>query len=359
MTRLLLLCALALSSLPAAAQDLPDILGNVALQFATERGFPGDALFVSIPARNRGAAPTPDFPAAVYLSRDVYPSADDVFLGRVTVPGIAPQQNSSAGITVTLPDVPRGGYFVLAALDDPDTVVESDEMNNVNIGRFTMRPVLDGPDLLVSTGTLEDTQAAPGDRVSVEFVTANRGQSAVGDFEVGYYLSTDIYSSPDDVLMERETLGGLDADETEDESDQVTVPANTPPGDYSFIIVLDDLNTVGERNETNNTFRFFLRVTGTVSNETPAAPGGVSLFASPNPSSGMVRLSYALPEAAVARLTVYDVLGRAVVVIANGARAAGRYETAFDTASLTPGVYLARLDTDGELTTIRFTVTGP
>lgn len=355
MNRLLFLFALA-ASLPVSAQGLPDIDGGDAILLATERGNPGETLGVPITAGNNGTAPAPDFPAAVYLSRYPMPNADAIFLDRVMIPGIAPQQNGGGGTTVTLPDVPRGGYYIVVALDDPDTVVESNETNNVNLGEFTIRPVLDGPDLLVSTGRLEDSQAAPGDRVSVEFVVANRGLSAIGDFAVGYYLSTDFRWSPDDLFLERETLGGLDADETEDESDQVTIPASTPPGNYQFIIVLDDENTVAERIEHNNTFLFQLVVTGTVAGEEPATDTRFRLRANPNPVSRSVALSYTLPEVGVARLTVYDVLGRAVAVVGDSAHGVGSHNATLDVSALPPGVYVARLETDDGTTSATFTV---
>jgi hypothetical protein len=42
---------------------------------------------------------------------------------------------------------------------------------------------------------------------------------------------------------------------------------------------------------------------------------------------------------------VFDVLGREVAVLANGERASGRHEAAFDAADLSGGVYLVRLTT--------------
>ena len=358
MPRLLFVCALTLlSAPPSAAQNLPDIDGRNAVFPSTESGFPGDAVGVPITAGNNGTAPAPDFPAAVYLSRYPVVNGEAVFLGRVTVPGMGPQQNSSAGTTVTVPDLPRGGYYLVVALDDPDTVAESNETNNVNLGEFTMRPVLDGPDMVVGLGVLEDAEVAPGDRVSVEYDFSNVGQSAVGDFPVGYYLSTDSRWSPDDLFLERETLGGIDPGETEDESDQVTIPPSTPPGQYRFLIVLDDENAIAERNETNNAAGAGgLTVTGATSGEGPASSARFNLMASPNPTSASVVLGFALPQIGEARLTVYDTLGRLVSVADENTRAAGTHEVTLDTSRFSPGLYVARLDAGGYHAAVQFSV---
>ncbi len=72
----------------------------------------------------------------------------------------------------------------------------------------------------------------------------------------------------------------------------------------------------------------------------PDAPAGYALVAAPNPFSGRSTVAFTLPQAAEVRLAVYDVLGREVAVLADGLRAAGRHEAAFDAAGLPAGAYL-------------------
>ena len=268
MTRSLLVCALALATLPVAAQNQPDLEGGRVVALSSDSANPGDSLGVSITASNTGDADAPSFSAAVYFSTDRFVSADDSFRVRVQLPAIPAQRTAGRGVRIAVPNVPRGGYFVLVALDDPNTITEVNEDNNVNIGRFTVSPALDGPDLLVSTGTVEEDTVEPGGRLSAEYVVANNGRSDVGDYEVGYYLSP-INARPSEwIFLERETLGGVEAGENEDESEQVTVPASTPPGEYGFIVVLDDGNAVPEADETNNTLGLKLvTVTGATAGE--------------------------------------------------------------------------------------------
>ena len=53
----------------------------------------------------------------------------------------------------------------------------------------------------------------------------------------------------------------------------------------------------------------------------------------PNPSSGSARVAFALPEAGSVRLTVVDVRGREVALLAEGLWAAGRHETRLGAAA--------------------------
>ena len=65
----------------------------------------------------------------------------------------------------------------------------------------------------------------------------------------------------------------------------------------------------------------------------------------PNPFNPRTTLRFSLAEAAVVRLVVYDVLGRRVRVLVDGAREAGLHEVVFEASGLPSGLYLARLET--------------
>ncbi len=83
---------------------------------------------------------------------------------------------------------------------------------------------------------------------------------------------------------------------------------------------------------------------------------GLALTVGPNPTRGAVALRYTLPEAGVVRLTVTDVLGRTVAVVAEGVRVAGPHEAMLDARALAPGFYVVRLEVGGEATTRRVTI---
>ena len=83
---------------------------------------------------------------------------------------------------------------------------------------------------------------------------------------------------------------------------------------------------------------------------TPAEPGApeagtVLALAGPNPFRAATRLAVTLDASRVVRLTVYDVRGRQVAVLADGPLPAGRGVLTFDAVGLAPGVYVVRLET--------------
>ena len=82
------------------------------------------------------------------------------------------------------------------------------------------------------------------------------------------------------------------------------------------------------------------------------AASGLTLIA-PNPSSGQTRIDFVVAQREQVRLSVVDVAGRELEVIAEGVRAPGRYSALWDgrqgAASLPPGVYFLRWESPGRL----------
>jgi hypothetical protein len=64
----------------------------------------------------------------------------------------------------------------------------------------------------------------------------------------------------------------------------------------------------------------------------------------PNPFNSATTITYALPQPAEAMLTVFDLLGRTVQVLATGRQPAGTYEVSFEATGLPSGVYFYRLE---------------
>ena len=55
-------------------------------------------------------------------------------------------------------------------------------------------------------------------------------------------------------------------------------------------------------------------------------------------------IRFGLPQAGWVKLSVYDLLGRQVAVLADGPREAGQHQIAFDASALASGIYLYRLE---------------
>ncbi len=88
-----------------------------------------------------------------------------------------------------------------------------------------------------------------------------------------------------------------------------------------------------------------------------ASPAGdATITAFPNPFQQATTLRFRLAEAAEVRLTVYDVLGREVAVLAEGRAEGGEHTAQFDGRGLAPGVYVWRLERDGAVTSGRLSL---
>lgn len=90
-----------------------------------------------------------------------------------------------------------------------------------------------------------------------------------------------------------------------------------------------------------------VRLTGPVAAEPGPAPQAADVTVGPNPVRGAARVRYTLAAAADVRVSLADVLGREVAVVAEGPQAAGPHTASVDTRGLAPGVYVAHVVVDG------------
>ena len=76
----------------------------------------------------------------------------------------------------------------------------------------------------------------------------------------------------------------------------------------------------------------------------------------PNPSRSRTTIRFAIPEPGPITLKLYDVLGREVAVLREGATPAGWHEVTFDASRFATGIYFLRLNVDGTIATQRLTL---
>ena len=76
----------------------------------------------------------------------------------------------------------------------------------------------------------------------------------------------------------------------------------------------------------------------------------------PNPAGATVRVRFELDVPGVATLALYDVTGRQVAALAEGAFGAATHDVAADLGALAAGVYVLRLEAAGEIATARLAV---
>jgi hypothetical protein len=88
--------------------------------------------------------------------------------------------------------------------------------------------------------------------------------------------------------------------------------------------------------------------TGIDGRESETQPGAFSLEANyPNPFNPVTKIDYAVAGNSRVRLTVFDLKGREIAVLADGIIAAGRHSVTLDARNLKSGVYFYKLQSEG------------
>ncbi len=91
-----------------------------------------------------------------------------------------------------------------------------------------------------------------------------------------------------------------------------------------------------------------VRGTLTALDDDADVPGGVRLAQNyPNPFNPATRIEYVVDRASPVRLTVYDVLGREIAELVEGAVAPGTHAAVFEAGERPGGVYVYRLEAGG------------
>ncbi len=105
-------------------------------------------------------------------------------------------------------------------------------------------------------------EGMPGAVVYFPFTLRNIGVgTAVGDYQINTYISTDSSLSSDDILEGSITTGNTIVG-SEEVIGAITVPTSLATGLYTFFIVVDDNNDIDEIDETNNITQALLNVIG-------------------------------------------------------------------------------------------------
>jgi len=76
----------------------------------------------------------------------------------------------------------------------------------------------------------------------------------------------------------------------------------------------------------------------------------------PNPASGTAKLDFALGNPEQVKITLYDMLGHQIAVVADGQYTSGMHTISFDTDNLKEGVYLYSINAGSFSKTLKFTV---
>jgi subtilase family serine protease/subtilisin family serine protease len=208
----------------------------------------GGSFTVIETTRNDGADVAPASVTSFFLSTNSALDETDAALGSRSVPVLTAGSSSEASVVLTVPpSVATGTYYVIARADSGGLVSESTETNNTRAaGNLRI-----GADLLVTSVT-GSAMAAPGGPLTVTDTTRNQGGADAAGFVTAMYLSVNSTFGAGDIRLGARTVALLGAGHDTTATFTVSVPSSTTPGEYYLVAYADDLQSVVEPLETNN-----------------------------------------------------------------------------------------------------------
>ena len=313
----------------------------------------GGTIVVSDTVRNNGTVAAAASTSRYYLSADaVYGSGDFRLTGSRAVPALSSFGGSSAGsMSVGLPSMPPGPYYLIACADDLVAVPETNEANNcrASVGVISVS----GPDLITTAISNPPTDALIGSSFAVYDAVSNQGTSGAGAFAMRFYLSFNATKGVGDVLLEGgRSIIGLDAGASSSDITSVAVPPMAA-GSYLLLACADDPSTVVESVETNNCAASSTTVVisgpdlvvSSVNNPPPGALRGGSFFVSDtvsnqgNETAGVSVVRYYLSVNGSFDATDRSIASRAIInALTPGGLSSGS-AAAVVPATIAPGLY--------------------
>jgi subtilase family serine protease len=240
-------CAASSSTVLLAAADLvvsaltdPPVAVNVGSNFANTNT-----------VLNAGNVSAGTSTLRFYLSLNTtYESGDRPLSATRSIPGLAAGATSTATITVGVPSMTLGTYYLLACADDTRLVPEGDETNNC---RASSTPAhVRGVDLIVQALSQPPATVTLAGSFPLTETVANAGDGTAGSSTTRYYLSTDPVFQSSDKRMSVTRIVPVLAGGTVSEGTVTVVVSGVTVGNYFVIACADDVKTVPEIVETNN-----------------------------------------------------------------------------------------------------------
>jgi len=233
----------------------------------------GETLELTLVVRNADSVARADQPwiDRVWLSADATLDAGDArLLSRTNSQSLGATQEYTASVTAELPlnhDLAAETYYLIVATDSDNSVLESDETNNIAVSdgfavNLPALPDLVASDLQVAVTTYDedgnettyDPQTLmPGESVTVSWTLTNPGAAPIdGDWIETVSLSDDSAVRGDMLLGSFAYSGPLVAGEAVTHSRTVLIPETGFSGDSWFIVSVDANDEHFESDDANN-----------------------------------------------------------------------------------------------------------
>ena len=205
----------------------------------------GASFTLSATVRNQGAARSDSTMLRYYQSTDSTITADDTEVGTDSVFGLAASRSRDESISLTAPSTP-GTYYYGACVDSVSD--ESDTTNNCSAAVTVTVGAAPAPDLVVDTPTVSENAPAAGARFTLSARVRNQGNGRSESTTLRYHQSTDPTITTGDTEVGTDSVSGLAASASGDESISLTAPSQQ--GTYYYGACVDEVD--GESDTQNN-----------------------------------------------------------------------------------------------------------
>ncbi|BAY26378.1 peptidase S8/S53 [Calothrix sp. NIES-2100] len=213
-------------------------------------GQPGSDLKFSYNIKNQGTASAGDSYTAFYLSTDTKLDSSDIYLDYDHVNSLSAGVASNRSTSVYLDSSLKSGtYYLFAAADDWDDVVESNEKNNIAYKAITIGANTK-PDLVINS--ISAISGTSGSSLNFSYKIKNEGSATANNSKTGFYLSTDTALDSADIYLGSDTVNSLAVGIISTESASLALASTIKSGNYYLIAKADSGNTIIESNENNN-----------------------------------------------------------------------------------------------------------
>ena len=205
----------------------------------------GARFTLSATVRNQGAARSDSTTLRYYQSKDSTITTGDTEVGTDSVFRLAASRTGDESISLTAPSTP-GTYYYGACVDEVSG--ELDTQNNCSVAVTVVVGAAPAADLVVDAPTVSESAPAAGARFTLSATVRNQGAARSASTTLRYYQSTDPTITIGDTEVGTDSVFGLAASRSGDESISLTAPSTT--GTYYYGACVDEVS--GETDTTNN-----------------------------------------------------------------------------------------------------------
>ena len=206
---------------------------------------PGEGASFTLRAtvRNRGSVASAPASLVYYRSTDSTISTSDTQVGTDEVGGLAASGTSNESIVLTAPS--SAGTYYYGACVNP---VSGEASTGNNCSDAVPVKVVERPDLVVEQPSVSNGNPDAGASFTLSATVRNRGSSSSAPTTLRYYHSTDSTITSSDTQVGRDSVGGLAASGTRNESISLNAPSSA--GTYYYGACVDPVS--GEASTGNN-----------------------------------------------------------------------------------------------------------